>query len=82
MIFTAAIETLRTATLVIFTLANGDHREMIADDQLCWISQGQQNAGRLYVDDKDVPRQKPVSVECKCTLVDPKELQSQWIIGE
>lgn len=82
MILTAAIETLQTATLIIFTLTSGGHREMISDDQACWMISGQFEAGRLYVDDTDLPKQKPVSIECKCTLVDPKELSSKWMIGE
>lgn len=72
MIFTAAIETLRTATLILFTLSGGGHKAMLTDDaSLCELTQAVFEDDMLYVEDVDLPKQKPVGMECKCSEVKP-----------
>ena len=65
MMLTATIETMH-AILVIFFLANGGTREMLSDDETCLIAQIMMDQGSLWIEDTDLPRQKPVGVECRC----------------
>jgi len=65
------------ATLVILHLMGGaTHSFVVEDDGVCETMEIMQTNGTLWVSDYGLPRQQPVSVECKCVLLD-KEIEGE-----
>lgn len=70
MMLVAIMKTLRTATLIVFTLSSGAQTQMFTDDATCFLAQVMFHERALFVSDIDVPIQRPVDVECKCAIVE------------
>ena len=59
------------AVLIILWLASGQSKEMIVEfPQSCETMQMLQETNELWVSDYDLPRQHPVSVECRCVALE------------
>ena len=59
------------AVLIILWLASGQSKELIVEfADSCETMQMLHETNDLWVSDYDLPRQHPVSVECRCLLLD------------
>ncbi len=59
------------AVLVIFWLASGAHKEMVVEfADSCATFQMLQETNDVWVEDVGLPRQNPVSIECRCVALE------------